>query len=59
MVIVASMFRSACRSRIVDADFRKVGETLMFGEEVTVTVMDVKGNQVRIGISAPQDVEVE
>ena len=53
------MFRSACRSRIVDADFRKVGETLMFGEEVTVTVMDVKGNQVRIGISAPQDVEVE
>jgi carbon storage regulator len=37
---------------------RKVGEALMVGSEVTVTVMAVKGNQVRIGISAPQDVEV-
>jgi carbon storage regulator len=37
---------------------RRAGETLMIGEEVTVTVMDVKGNQVRIGINAPKDVEV-
>jgi carbon storage regulator len=37
---------------------RKVGEALMIGEEVTVTVMVVKGNQVRIGIAAPRDVEV-
>ena len=37
---------------------RKVGEALMIGEEVTVTVMEVKGNQVRIGIKAPRDVEV-
>jgi carbon storage regulator len=37
---------------------RKVGEALMVGSEVTVTVMAVKGNQVRIGINAPQDVEV-
>jgi carbon storage regulator len=37
---------------------RKVGEALMVGEEVTVTVMGVKGNQVRIGINAPKDVEV-
>lgn len=37
---------------------RKIGESLMVGEEVTVTVMDVKGNQVRIGIAAPNDVAV-
>ena len=37
---------------------RKVGETLMVGEDVTVTVMAVNGNQVRIGINAPKDVEV-
>ncbi len=37
---------------------RKIGESLMIGEEVTVTVMDVKGNQVRIGIAAPKDVAV-
>ena len=30
----------------------------MIGEEVTVTVMDVKGNQVRVGIKAPRDVAV-
>ena len=37
---------------------RKVGETLMVGSDVTVTVMAVHGNQVRIGINAPKDVEV-
>jgi carbon storage regulator len=37
---------------------RKVGEALRVGEEVTVTVMGIKGNQVRIGINAPTDVEV-
>jgi carbon storage regulator CsrA len=37
---------------------RKVGEALMVGEEVTVTVLEVKGNQVRIGIKAPRDVAV-
>jgi carbon storage regulator len=37
---------------------RRVGETLMVGENVTVTVMAVKGNQVRLGINAPKDVEV-
>jgi carbon storage regulator len=34
---------------------RKVGETLMVGEDVTVTAMGVKGNQVRIGINAPKE----
>lgn len=37
---------------------RRVGETIMIGEEVTVTVLGVKGNQVRIGINAPKDVAV-
>lgn len=37
---------------------RRVGETLMIGDEVTVTVLGVKGNQVRIGINAPKDVSV-
>ena len=37
---------------------RRVGESLMVGEEITVTVLGVKGNQVRIGIDAPKDVAV-
>jgi len=37
---------------------RRVGETLMIGDEVTVTVLGVRGNQVRIGVNAPKDVTV-
>ncbi len=37
---------------------RRVGETLMIGDEINVTVLGVKGNQVRIGINAPRDVSV-
>ena len=37
---------------------RRVGETLMIGDSITVTVLGVKGNQVRIGIGAPKDVAV-
>lgn len=37
---------------------RRVGETLMVGDDVTVTVLGVKGNQVRIGVNAPKDVAV-
>ena len=37
---------------------RRVGETLMVGDEITVTVLGVKGNQVRIGVNAPRDVAV-
>ena len=37
---------------------RRVGETLMVGDDVTVTVLGVKGNQVRIGVNAPRDVAV-
>jgi carbon storage regulator len=37
---------------------RKVGESLIIGDDVTVSVLGVKGNQVRIGIDAPKDVSV-
>ncbi len=37
---------------------RRVGETLMIGDEVSVTVLGVKGNQVRIGVNAPREVAV-
>jgi len=37
---------------------RRANETLMIGDEVTVTVLGVKGNQVRLGISAPKHVGV-
>ena len=37
---------------------RRVGETLMIGDEVTVTVLGVKGNQVRIGVNAPKEIAV-
>lgn len=37
---------------------RRVGETLMVGDEVTVTVLGVKGNQVRLGVNAPKEVAV-
>ena len=37
---------------------RRAGETLMIGDDVTVTVLGVKGNQVRIGVNAPKDVQV-
>ena len=38
---------------------RRVGETLCIDDDVTVTVLGVKGNQVRIGINAPKDVAVD
>jgi carbon storage regulator len=37
---------------------RRVGEVLMIGDNVTVTVLGIKGNQVRIGVNAPVDVSV-
>ena len=37
---------------------RKSGESLMIGEDISVTVLGVKGNQVRIGINAPKDISV-
>jgi carbon storage regulator len=37
---------------------RRVGETVMIGDDVTITVLGVKGNQVRVGINAPKTVAV-
>jgi carbon storage regulator len=37
---------------------RRVGETIMIGDDVTVTVLGVKGNQVRVGINAPKSIAV-
>ncbi|MCW8964258.1 MAG: carbon storage regulator CsrA [Gammaproteobacteria bacterium] len=37
---------------------RRVGETLMIGDNVSVTVLRVKGNQVRLGVNAPKDVSI-
>jgi carbon storage regulator len=38
---------------------RRVGETLVIGDEITCTVLGIKGNQVRLGIQAPKDVRVD
>jgi len=38
---------------------RRVGETVMIGDDVTITVLGVKGNQVRVGINAPKSVAVQ
>ncbi len=37
---------------------RRIGESLKIGEEIKITLLGIKGNQVRIGIDAPRDVEV-
>lgn len=37
---------------------RRVGETIYIGDDISVTVLGVKGNQVRIGIEAPKEVAV-
>jgi len=37
---------------------RRVGETLVIGDDVTVTVLGVKGNQVRLGVNAPKEISV-
>jgi carbon storage regulator len=37
---------------------RRIGESLIIGDQITVTVLNIKGNQVRLGIDAPKDVSV-
>ena len=37
---------------------RRAGETLVIGDDVTITVLETKGNQIRIGIDAPKEVSV-
>jgi len=37
---------------------RRIGESLMIGDQITITVLNIKGNQVRLGIDAPKDISV-
>jgi len=37
---------------------RRIGETVVIGENVTVTILGIKGNQIRVGIDAPKSVSV-
>ncbi len=37
---------------------RRIGETLIIGEDIRVTILDVSGNQVRLGVTAPREVPV-
>lgn len=37
---------------------RRMGESLMIGDDVAVTVLDIRGNQVRIGVNAPKEIAV-
>lgn len=37
---------------------RRVGESLMIGDDVTVTVLGIRGNQVRVGVDAPKEIAV-
>lgn len=37
---------------------RRIGESIIIGDDVTITVLGVKGNQVRLGVNAPKDVSV-
>jgi len=37
---------------------RRVGETLMVGDDVSLTILGVKGNQVRVGVNAPKEISV-
>ena len=37
---------------------RRIGESLVIGDQITVTVLNIKGNQIRLGIDAPKDVPV-
>lgn len=37
---------------------RRVGETLIIGDDVTITVLGIKGHQVRLGINAPKEISV-
>ncbi|MDY4593720.1 MAG: carbon storage regulator CsrA [[Pasteurella] aerogenes] len=37
---------------------RKVGESLLIGDDISVTILSIRGNQVKIGVDAPKDVSV-
>ncbi|VAX76671.1 carbon storage regulator CsrA [Buchnera aphidicola] len=37
---------------------RRIGETLIIGDEITVTILGIKGNQIRVGVNAPKSISV-
>lgn len=37
---------------------RKVGESLLIGDDVSVTILNIRGNQIKVGIKAPKEVSV-
>jgi carbon storage regulator len=59
-LFLSSPQRSHTNTQVVDMLIltRRIGETIMIGAEVQISVLGVKGNQVRIGINAPKDIEV-
>ena len=57
IIIVAALFDDLWGTRMLILT-RRIGETLMIGDEVTVTVLGVQGNQIRLGVKAPKDVDV-
>jgi carbon storage regulator len=55
-LIVVDVLREGERHMLILT--RRIGETLNIGDEVQVTVLGIKGNQVRLGVNAPKDVPV-
>ncbi|VFP78248.1 Carbon storage regulator [Buchnera aphidicola (Cinara cuneomaculata)] len=37
---------------------RRIGETLIIGDEITITILGMKGNQIRVGVNAPKKIPV-
>jgi len=56
---VMNKLKSVGRGRDMLILTRKTGESIMIGDDISVTVLGVKGGQVRIGIAAPDDVDVD
>ena len=54
----AIFFRKSIGENVMLILTRRVGESIIIGDDITLTVLGVKGNQVRIGINAPKDVSV-
>lgn len=56
---VSEYFRKVYgKERVMLILTRRIGESLVIGDEVTVTVLGIKGNQVRLGVNAPKEVAV-
>jgi len=58
LLSIGTQFDPSAKEWILLILTRRVNESLIVGDEVTVTVVAVKGNQVRLGVNAPRDIEV-